>query len=493
LDVVTAWLPDATTLRKRAVGLWAALPEDVVSLAEAFEAAGHEFALVGGPVRDAFLGRSSADFDFATSALPEETEGLLRAWGHAWWDMGRDFGTVGAQRDDLTVEVTTYRVDAYRADSRKPAVRFGDSLEGDLKRRDFTVNAMAVRLPSREFIDLFGGIEDLAAGVLRTPISPEESFGDDPLRMMRAARFVSQLGFMVDPNTLASISSMAERLTIVSAERIRDELTRLLLGGSPGEGLSLLVDTGLADHVVPELPALRLEVDEHHRHKDVYDHSLKVLEQAIDLETDGDGPVPGPDLILRLAALFHDIGKPATRAFEPNGDVTFHHHETVGAKMTARRLKALKFDKVTIHAVSRLVELHLRFHGYGEAQWTDAAVRRYVTDAGEQLERLHRLTRADCTTQNRRKADRLAFAYDDLERRIAELREREELDAIRPDLDGSEIMAILAVGPGPVVGEAYRHLLALRMERGPLGREGATEELLNWWRDRVEREPGEAP
>jgi poly(A) polymerase len=399
--------------------------------------------------------------------------------------MGRDFGTIGAQKDDLTVEVTTYRVDAYSADSRKPAVKFGDSLEGDLKRRDFTVNAMAVRLPSREFIDLFGGLEDLSSGILRTPIAPEESFGDDPLRMMRAARFVSQLGFMVDPVTLASISAMAERIAIVSAERVRDEFTRLLLGASPGEGLSLLVDTGLADHVIPELPALRLEMDEHHRHKDVYEHSLKVIEQAIELETDGEGPVPGPDLILRLAALFHDIGKPATRAFEPDVEVSFHHHEIVGAKMTARRLKALKFDKATIQAVSRLVELHLRFHGYGEARWTDAAVRRYVTDAGDQLERLHRLTRADCTTQNRKKADRLAFAYDDLERRIAELREQEELDAIRPDLDGSEIMEILGVGPGPVVGEAYRHMLAVRMEKGPLDREAATAELLEWWRVRA--------
>lgn len=485
LDVVTGWLPDAEALRTRAVGLWAALPGEVVALAEAFDAAGHEFALVGGPVRDAFLGRSSADFDFATSALPEETERILRAWGHAWWDMGREFGTIGSQKDDLTVEVTTYRIDAYHASSRKPEVRFGDSLEGDLSRRDFTVNAMAVRLPSREFIDLFGGIEDLAAGVLRTPIAPEESFGDDPLRMMRAARFVSQLGFMIEPETFSAISSMAERIEIVSAERVRDELAHLLLGASPGDGLSILVETGLADHVLPELPALKLEVDEHHRHKDVYEHTLKVIEQAIELETDGNGPVPGPDLILRLAALMHDIGKPPTRAYESNGVVTFHHHEAVGAKMAARRLKSLRFDKATIQAVSRLTELHLRFHGYGEARWTDAAVRRYVTDAGDQLERLHRLTRADCTTQNRKKADRLAFAYDDLERRIAELREQEELDAIRPDLDGSEIMAILGVGPGPAIGEAYRHMLAVRMEQGPLDREAATAVLLDWWGSRA--------
>lgn len=464
--------------------MWAALPEEIMVLAEAFNIAGHELALVGGPVRDAFLGRSTADFDFATSALPEETEGILRSWGHAWWDMGRDFGTIGAQKNGLVVEVTTYRADAYDASSRKPEVRFGDSLEGDLSRRDFTVNAMAVRLPSREFIDLFGGLEDLAAGVLRTPIAPEESFGDDPLRMMRAARFVSQLGFMIEPGTLAAISAMNERIGIVSAERVRDELTHLLLGASPGEGLSVLVDTGLADHVIPELPALKLEVDEHHRHKDVYQHTLKVIEQAIDLETDDDGPVPRPDLILRLAALMHDIGKPATRAYEPNGVVTFHHHEIVGAKMAARRLKALRFDKSVVKAVARLTELHLRFHGYGEARWSDAAVRRYVTDAGDQLERLHRLTRADCTTQNQKKADRLAFAYDDLEKRIAELREQEELDAIRPDLDGSDIMDLLDLKPGPVVGEAYKHMLSVRMEQGPLDREAATKELLTWWKER---------
>ncbi len=481
---MATWLPDETTLRTKAAGIWAALPAEIITLAEAYEKAGHEFALVGGPVRDAFLGRSSADFDFATSASPDESEAILRDWGHAWWDMGRDFGTIGSEKDGLKVEVTTYRTDAYGPDSRKPDVEFGDSLDGDLSRRDFTVNAMAVRLPSREFVDLFGGLRDLSAGILRTPVAPETSFGDDPLRMMRAARFASQLGFMVERAAFEAITSMADRIGIVSAERVRDELTHLMLGEHPREGLAVMVESGLADHVLPELPALKLEVDEHHRHKDVYEHSLKVVEQAIDLETDAEGAVPRPDLILRLAALLHDIGKPATRAFGPGGVVTFHHHEIVGAKMAARRLKALKFDKAVVKAVARLTELHLRFHGYGESRWTDSAVRRYVADAGEQLERLHRLTRADCTTQNLRKADRLAFAYDDLERRIAELREQEELDAIRPDLDGSDIMEILELKPGPVVGEAYRHMLSVRMDQGPLDREAATEQLLTWWKKR---------
>jgi poly(A) polymerase len=481
LGVVTTKPPIDETLRKRAEGLWAALPSEVMALAMVFDTAGHEIALVGGPVRDAFLGRSSADFDFATSATPEESERLLGRWGDARWDMGREFGTIGARKADLTVEVTTYRADTYDANSRKPVVAFGDSLEGDLARRDFTVNAMAVKLPSRQFVDLFGGLEDLAGGVLRTPVEPEVSFGDDPLRMLRAARFASQLGFEVEQGTFEAIRVLRERISIVSAERVRDELTRLMLGASPRAGLTLLVDSGLADLVIPELTALRLEADEHHRHKDVYEHTLTVVEQAIDLETGPEGPVPAPDLVLRLAALFHDIGKPATRAFEPGGVVTFHHHEVVGAKMAARRLKALRFDKATIQSVAKLTELHLRFHGYGEAKWTDAAVRRYVSDAGDQLERLHRLTRADCTTRNRRKADRLSFAYDDLEQRIAVLREREELASIRPDLNGTEIMRILELGPGPLVGKAYAHMLAIRMDRGPLSPEDAHDELLAWW------------
>jgi poly(A) polymerase len=388
-------------------------------------------------------------------------------------------------RNGVTAEITTYRADEYDGASRKPVVAFGDSLEGDLARRDFTVNAMAVRLPQASFVDPFGGLEDLAGGLLRTPVEPTISFGDDPLRMMRAARFVSQLGFEIEPATFSAAANMAERIEIVSAERVRDELTKLLLGSHVREGLAALVDSGLAAHVLPELPALKLEVDEHHHHKDVYEHTLTVVEQAIELETSADGPVPAPDLTLRLAALLHDIGKPATRRLEPGGGVSFHHHEVVGAKLAAKRLKTLRFDKDTISAVTRLVELHLRFHGYGEARWSDSAVRRYVTDAGPELERLHRLTRADVTTRNRRKAERLSFAYDDLEARIAELREREELDAIRPDLDGLQIMEILGVSPGPHVGAAYKHLLALRMEHGPLGDERAREELLNWWRARA--------
>ena len=481
LGGVNSTTVDIAVLRQRAAGMWTALPPEVLDLAASFAASGHEFALVGGPVRDAFLARSSADLDFATSARPDESERLLKKWTKATWDMGRDFGTIGGRRGDLVVEVTTYRADSYDGETRKPVVEFGDSLEGDLARRDFTVNAMAVRLPDLEFVDPFGGLEDLAAGMLRTPIDPAISFGDDPLRMMRAARFAAQLGFGVERETRKAIEAMADKIAIVSAERVRDELTKLLMAADPRLGLELLTDGGLAAHVLPELPALRLEVDEHHHHKDVYEHTLTVVEQAIDLETDADGAVPGPDLTLRLAALMHDVGKPPTRRLEPGGGVSFHHHEVVGAKMTAKRLKALRFDKDTIKAVTKLVGLHLRFHGYGEAHWSDSAVRRYVTDAGDQLERLHRLTRADCTTRNRRKADRLSHAYDDLENRIADLRKREEIDAIRPDLDGTQIMEILGIAPGRDVGDAYKHLLALRMEHGPLGDERAREELLAWW------------
>ena len=474
-------LPAMELLRARAQGLWSTLPEPLFELAHAFDQAGHELALVGGPVRDAFLGVSSADFDFATSALPDQTERLLKRWTRTTWDVGREFGTIGGRRGDLMVEITTFRADEYDGATRKPVVAFGDSLAGDLARRDFTVNAMAVRLPSQEFVDLHGGLEDLGGGLLRTPVEPEVSFGDDPLRMMRAARFASQLGFEIEPATFAAVSRMAERISIVSAERVRDELTKLLLGSDPRAGLTALTDSGLAAHVLPELPALKLEVDEHHHHKDVYEHTLTVLDQAIDLETGPDGAVPAPDLVLRLAALLHDIGKPPTKRLEPGGGVSFHHHEVVGAKMTTKRMKALRFDKDTIAAVSHLVGLHLRFHGYADARWSDSAVRRYVTDAGPQLERLHRLTRADVTTRNRRKADRLSFAYDDLEARIAELREREEIDAIRPDLDGKQIMQILDLKPGPVVGQAHTFLLELRMEHGPMGEDRAREELLAWW------------
>ncbi|MGF0114754.1 CCA tRNA nucleotidyltransferase [Promicromonospora sp. Marseille-Q5078] len=464
-----------------------------VELGEVFRAAGHELALVGGPVRDAFLGRASHDLDFATSATPDETQALLARWGDAHWDIGKEFGTIGARRfarngshgsDDVVVEVTTYRTDEYDPASRKPVVAFGDTLDGDLSRRDLTVNAMAVRLPDLTFVDPFDGLTDLARGVLRTPIAPERSFDDDPLRMMRAARFASQLGFTVEPATRQAIVDMAARIEIVSAERVQAEISKLLLGAHPRAGLEVLVDTGLADHVLPELPALRLEIDEHHRHKDVYQHSLTVLEQAIAQETGPDGPVPAPDLVLRLASLLHDVGKPATRRFEPGGGVSFHHHEVVGAKLVAKRLRALKYEKQVVKDVARLVELHLRFHGYGEGQWTDSAVRRYVTDAGPLLERLHRLTRADSTTRNKRKAQRLADSYTGLEQRIASLREQEEIDAIRPDLDGTQIMTILGIAPGPAVGQAYQHLLALRMEHGPLGEERAEQELRAWWADR---------
>ncbi|MBD8058256.1 CCA tRNA nucleotidyltransferase [Cellulomonas sp. JH27-2] len=488
-------VPDDTTnpsliaLQRRALGVLAGLSPDAIELGELFRAAGHELALVGGPVRDAFLGRLSADLDFTTSASPDQTEQILARWGDAHWDIGREFGTIGARRfasrhssgQDVVVEVTTYRTDAYDPASRKPEVVFGDSLEGDLSRRDFTVNSMAVRVPDLTFVDPFDGLSDLAVGVLRTPVDPRQSFDDDPLRMMRAARFAAQLGFTVEPGAHTAIVDMADRISIVSAERVRDELSKLLLAAQPRLGLLVLVETGLAEHVLPELPALQLAIDEHHRHKNVYEHTLTVLDKAIALETGPSGPVPGPDLTLRLAALLHDIGKPRTRRFEADGGVSFHHHEVVGAKMAAKRLRELRFDKATVHDVARLTELHLRFHGYGDGEWTDSAVRRYVTDAGPLLERLHRLTRSDCTTRNQRKAARLSAAYDDLEVRIARLREQEELDAVRPDLDGTQIMEILGLKPSREVGAAYKFLMELRMERGPLGPDVARDELLAWW------------
>ncbi|MFC4554778.1 CCA tRNA nucleotidyltransferase [Georgenia faecalis] len=471
----------AVPLARTAAAAFTALPPEVLELGALFEAAGHELALVGGPVRDAFLGRAINDLDFATSALPDDSQRLLARWGDAHWDQGKDFGTIGARRGDVVVEVTTYRTEAYEIGSRKPVVTYGDSLLGDLTRRDFTVNAMAVRLPSLTFVDPHDGMRDLAEHVLRTPVSAEQSFDDDPLRIMRAARFSAQLGFDVAPEVMAAMTAMASRLEIVSAERVRDELVKLLLSPRPRRGLELLVYTGVAAVVLPELAQLQETVDEHGRHKDVYEHTLTVLDQAVALETGPDGAVPGPDLVLRLAAVMHDVGKPATRRFEAGGGVSFHHHELVGARLTSKRLKALRFDKHTTADVARLVELHLRFHGYGDGAWTDSAVRRYVTDAGDLLERLHRLTRADCTTRNRRKAMRLAAAYDDLEERIAALREAEELAAIRPELDGGQIMEILGIGPGPVIGQAYRFLLDLRMEHGPVGQDAARAALLSWW------------
>ncbi len=448
-------------------------------LGRRFAAAGHELALVGGPVRDAMLGRRHTDLDFATSARPEETEKILKSWGDALWDMGRDFGTIGARKGDWLVEVTTYRSEVYDATSRKPDVDFGDHLHGDLGRRDFTVNAMAVRMPGQELEDPFGGVVDLAHRLLRTPGRPEDSFSDDPLRMMRAARFAAQLGFEVDPAAVAAMTAMADRITIISAERVRDELVKLICAPYPRLGLALLVETGIAELVLPELPALKLERDEHHRHKDVYEHTLTVLEQAIDLEPRLPGE--GPDFVSRFAALMHDIGKPRTRRFVGDGTVTFHHHDVVGAKLTRKRMKALRFSNDDIDAVATLVELHLRFHGYGSGEWTDSAVRRYVRDAGAQLERLHVLTRADCTTRNQRKADRLSRTYDDLERRIERLSTEEELASMRPDLDGNQIMALLGIGPGREVGEAYAFLLEKRLDDGPVGEEAAREALLAWW------------
>lgn len=452
-------------------------------LALRFQEAGFSLALVGGSVRDALLGRLGNDLDFTTDARPEDVLKIVRPWADAVWEVGIAFGTVGAQKDALVdgvqqsfqIEITTYRSEAYDRTSRKPEVSYGDSIEEDLVRRDFTVNAMAVALPEKKFIDPHGGRDDLAARVLRTPGTPEQSFSDDPLRMMRAARFAAQLDFEVAPDVVAAMTDMAGRIEIVSAERVRDELNKLLLSAHPRKGLTLLVDTGLSAHVLPELPALRLERDEHHRHKDVYDHTLIVLEQAMALEENG------PDLTLRLAALLHDIGKPRTRRFENDGRVSFHHHEMVGAKMTKKRMSELKYSNELVKDVSRLVELHLRFHGYGTGEWTDSAVRRYVRDAGPLLDRLHKLTRSDCTTRNKRKAAALSRAYDGLEERIAQLQEQEELDAIRPDLDGNQIMEILGIGPGPAIGQAYKFLLELRLENGPMEHDAAVAALKEWW------------
>ena len=450
-------------------------------LGRVFAEAGHELALVGGPVRDAMLGRRHNDLDFTTSAHPDQTERLLAGWGEALWDMGRDFGTIGTRKGDFVVEVTTYRSESYDPGSRKPDVAFGDSLEGDLGRRDFTVNAMAVRLPGRTVEDPYGGVLDLAHRLLRTPGTPEASFSDDPLRMMRAARFAAQLGFTVAPEVVAAMTAMAPRIEIISAERVRDELVKLVCAPFPRLGLTLLVETGLAAIVLPELPALALERDEHHRHKDVYEHTLTVLEQSIDLEDRLGG---GPDFVSRFAALMHDVGKPRTRRFVDDGTVTFHHHDVVGAKLTRRRMKALRFSNDQIDAVSSLVELHLRFHGYGSGEWTDSAVRRYVRDAGPELERLHMLTRADCTTRNHRKAERLRRTYDDLEVRIARLSEQEELASLRPALDGNAIMRILDLQPGREVGAAYAFLMELRIQRGPLGQPEAEAALREWWGSR---------
>jgi poly(A) polymerase len=455
----------------------------VSRLAAAFADAGFELALVGGPVRDAFLGHQVHDLDFTTNALPDEIIRVVVPISEAHWDIGRDFGTIGAQVSGEKVEITTYRADQYDGKTRKPEVVFGDSLEEDLLRRDFRVNAMAVRLPELILVDPSGGVEDLMAGILRAPKSAELSFTEDPLRMMRAARFASQLGFHLDEETEWAMTEFAASIHNISAERVNEELCKLLLTDKPRAGIELLVRTGIAALVLPEVPALRLEVDEHHHHKDVYEHSLTVLEQAIELEQERNPGQPG-DLTLRLAALLHDIGKPATRQLEPGGAVSFHHHDLVGAKLSVKRMKALRFDKETTQNVARLIELHLRFFGYSDAAWSDSAVRRYARDAGALLERLHILTRADVTTRNKRKADRLAFAYDDLENRIRELSEAEEMAAIRPDLNGEEIMAILGIPAGREIGEAYNYLLNVRLDEGPIGADLARERLLTWWANR---------
>ncbi len=491
-------------IRFQATALATLLPASPIigELGSRFADAGHQLYLVGGSVRDALLGELGNDLDFTTSARPDETFRLLRAFTSIVWDVGRDFGTISAQAErdgrDWLIEVTTYRADSYRSDSRKPEVAFGDSVTDDLIRRDFTVNAMALDVTgvgpdTWRFVDPHGGLDDLADRLLRTPSAPEISFGDDPLRMMRACRFASQLGFELDPATARALREMAGRIEIISAERVRDELSKTLLTDAPRPGLEMLVTSGLADHVLPELPAMQLESDEHLRHKDVFQHSLTVLEQAIELEKSRDwvdghpNPDHQPDLVVRLAALLHDIGKPATRAYE-GSKVTFHHHDVVGAKMARKRLTALRYPKDVISAVSQLINQHLRFHGYSEGSsggassgWTDAAVRRYVRDAGDQLERLHILTRSDCTTRNMRKAERLRRAYDELEFRIDELSAAEELDAMRPDLDGNQIMELLGLRPGRDVGRAYQFLLERRLQDGPLGADRARAELLAWW------------
>ncbi len=468
---------ELTAAQRRAVSelvrIWPVADE----LAQRFAAAGHELHLVGGPVRDALLGRLGNDLDFTTDAHPDQTAALLAGWAETTWETGREFGTIGAARRGFRLEITTFRAEAYDGVSRHPQVRYGTDLAEDLRRRDFTVNAMAVSLPGHRFTDPYGGLEDLAARRIRTPGTPQESFGDDPLRMLRAARFASQLlRFTVAEEVIAAIRSMAGDLRRITAERIREELTKLMCGADPVAGLRLLVDTGLADQFLPELSGLQLEIDEHAQHKDVYEHTLTVIRNVMTHEQ-GE-----PDLILRMAALMHDVGKPATKAVGKDGRVSFHHHEVVGARMTRARMKDLRFPKDVTSAVAKLVGLHLRFYGYGRGEWTDSAVRRYVTDAGDLLPRLHALVRSDCTTRNRRKAAQLAADYDALEERIARIQAEEDLARVRPDLDGNAIMELLGVPPGPVVGRAWRHLKELRLERGPLPREEAEAELLAWAR-----------
>ncbi|TNL96896.1 CCA tRNA nucleotidyltransferase [Corynebacterium tapiri] len=463
------------------------LTDVLADLVAAFTAAGHELYLVGGSVRDALLGRLGNDLDFTTDARPEVVKELLDAWAEVVWDTGIDFGTVSAQKQGQQVEITTFRADSYDGNSRNPEVEFGDTLEGDLIRRDFTVNAIAVRLQVdeqggliQELRDPMNGLGALARRQLDTPSAPEVSFNDDPLRMLRAARFVSQLGFELAPRVEKALRQMSEQITRITVERVQVELNKLVLGQDPTAGIDVLVRTGLGEHVFPEIGALQMTSDEHMQHKDVYAHSLQVMRQAIDRE-DGE-----PDLVLRWAALLHDVGKPDTRAQKPGGGVSFHHHEVVGAKIVRRRLRQLKYPKALISDISQLVFLHMRFHGFGDGQWTDSAVRRYVTDAGELLPRLHKLVRADSTTRNPKKARRIQRAYDQLEERIAEIAEKEDLARVRPDLDGNAIMEILDLKPGPEVGKAWAFLKELRLERGPLEHEEAVAELKAWWAENGE-------
>ena len=474
-------VPMSNEQRKAAAALLRERVPQVADIGRLFAERGHQLALVGGPVRDVFRGELPSDLDLTTDATPEQVLAVVDDWADATWTIGIAFGTVGLRKGSLVFEITTYRSEQYQATSRKPDVRYGRSLEEDLSRRDFTVNAMAARLPGYELVDPFGGLDALTEKVLRTPGRPEDSFSDDPLRILRAARFAAKLGFTVAADVRTAMTEQAPRLKIVSAERITGELTKLMLTPDPALGIDILVQTDVADLVLPEVPRLRMEADEHHRHKDVYQHSLTVLRQAIELE-----PRYGldADLTVRLAALLHDIGKPKTRELLPDGRVAFHMHDVIGARLTERRLTALRFPKDLVRDVSRLVELHLRFHGYGDGEWTDSAVRRYVRDAGPLLSRLHVLTRADCTTRNQARAQRLARAYDGLEQRIAELSAQEELGKIRPELDGHDIMRILGIPSGRQVGQAYTFLLDLRMTRGLIGREQAAQALRGWAADR---------
>ncbi|MFC9893267.1 CCA tRNA nucleotidyltransferase [Nocardia sp. NPDC127579] len=456
------------------------LSDVLTPLGELFAARGHQLYLVGGSVRDAVLGRLGTDLDFTTDARPEVVQDLLRGWADHLWDTGGlVFGTVSAAKAGQQLEITTFRSDSYDRVSRNPQVTFGDTLEADLVRRDFRVNAMAVRIladGTLEFVDPLDGMSDLLAGVLDTPAAPEDSFDDDPLRMLRAARFVAQLGFDLHPRVRAAATAMAAQIDRITAERVRAELDKLIGAQHPIDGINIMCETGLAQRVLPEVPAMKLEIDEHHQHKDVYWHSLTVLQQAIDLE-EGD-----PDLVLRWAALLHDIGKPDTKRNEAGGGVSFHHHEVVGAKMVRKRMRALKYPKQFTEDVARLVFLHLRFHGYGKGQWTDSAVRRYVTDADDLLPRLHKLVRADCTTRNKRRAAALRATYDDLEARIERIQQAEDLAKVRPDLDGNAIMELLGLRPGPQVGKAWSYLKELRLDRGPMTRDEAEAALLEWWK-----------